>query len=74
MKNFLKQFLSAALGSVFGFFAALFCLFVILPFAIALIVGSNNYLKPDVPLPQIPTALWMYSLRQVSSRCFNMPG
>src|SRR5262252_2191380 len=26
------------------------------PVGLALIVGSNNYLKPDVPLPQIPTA------------------
>ncbi|MEI7875914.1 MAG: MFS transporter [Alphaproteobacteria bacterium] len=29
---------------------------VIGPLGLALIVGSNNYLKPDVPLPQIPTA------------------
>jgi putative MFS transporter len=26
------------------------------PVGLALIVGSGNYLKPDVPLPQIPTA------------------
>ena len=26
------------------------------PVGLALIVGSQNYLKPDVPLPQIPTA------------------
>lgn len=26
------------------------------PLGLALIVGSNNYLKPDVPLPEIPTA------------------
>ncbi len=29
---------------------------IIGPLGLALIVGSNNYLKPDVPLPQIPTA------------------
>src|SRR5258708_36703381 len=29
---------------------------VIGPLGLALIVGSNNYLKPDVPLTQIPTA------------------
>src|SRR5215218_4956394 len=29
---------------------------IIGPVGLALIVGSNNYLKPDVPLPQIPTA------------------
>src|ERR1700758_3144512 len=26
------------------------------PVGLALIVGSNNYLKPDVPLPEIPVA------------------
>jgi putative MFS transporter len=26
------------------------------PLGLALIVGSSNYLKPDVPLPQIPLA------------------
>jgi len=29
---------------------------IIGPVGLALIVGSNNYLKPDVPLPQIPMA------------------
>jgi len=29
---------------------------IIGPVGLALIVGSNNYLKPDVPLTQIPTA------------------
>jgi putative MFS transporter len=29
---------------------------IIGPVGLALIVGSGNYLKPDVPLPQIPTA------------------
>src|SRR5258705_7089663 len=29
---------------------------IIGPLGLALIVGSSNYLKPDVPLPQIPTA------------------
>jgi putative MFS transporter len=29
---------------------------IIGPVGLALIVGSNNYLKPDVPLPQMPTA------------------
>src|SRR6476469_9943293 len=29
---------------------------IIGPVGLAVIVGSNNYLKPDVPLPQIPTA------------------
>ena len=29
---------------------------IIGPVGLALIVGSSNYLKPDVPLPQIPTA------------------
>src|SRR3984893_15737506 len=29
---------------------------IIRPIGLALIVGSGNYLKPDVPLPQIPTA------------------
>ena len=29
---------------------------IIGPAGLALIVGSGNYLKPDVPLPQIPTA------------------
>ncbi|WP_407154060.1 MFS transporter [Bradyrhizobium sp. STM 3557] len=29
---------------------------IIGPVGLALIVGSNNYLKPDVPLPQIPVA------------------
>ena len=29
---------------------------IIGPVGLALIVGSNNYLKPDVPLPQIPLA------------------
>jgi len=29
---------------------------IIGPLGLALIVGSGNYLKPDVPLPQIPTA------------------
>ena len=29
---------------------------IIGPAGLALIVGSSNYLKPDVPLPQIPTA------------------
>src|SRR5437764_5359127 len=29
---------------------------IIGPIGLALIVGSGNYLKPDVPLPQIPTA------------------
>src|SRR3979490_1157707 len=29
---------------------------IIGPLGLALIVGSNNYLKPDVPLTQIPTA------------------
>jgi putative MFS transporter len=29
---------------------------IIGPLGLALIVGSNNYLKPDVPLAQIPTA------------------
>jgi putative MFS transporter len=29
---------------------------IIGPVGLALIVGSNNYLKPDVPLPQIPAA------------------
>ena len=29
---------------------------IIGPLGLALIVGSNNYLKPDVPLPEIPTA------------------
>ncbi|HEY2611475.1 MAG TPA: MFS transporter [Reyranella sp.] len=29
---------------------------IIGPLGLALIVGSNNYLKPDVPLPQIPVA------------------
>jgi len=29
---------------------------IIGPLGLALIVGSNNYLKPDVPLPQIPAA------------------
>jgi hypothetical protein len=28
----------------------------IAPRRLALIVGSSNYLKPDVPLPEIPTA------------------
>ncbi len=26
------------------------------PVGLALILGSSNYLKPDVPLPEIPTA------------------
>jgi len=30
--------------------------FLIGPLGLVLIVGSNNYLKPDVPLPEIPTA------------------
>ena len=29
---------------------------IIGPLGLALIVGSGNYLKPDVPLPQIPLA------------------
>src|SRR6202007_3361585 len=29
---------------------------IIGPLGLALIVGSNNYLKPDVPLPEIPLA------------------
>ena len=29
---------------------------IIGPVGLALIVGSGNYLKPDVPLPQIPLA------------------
>ena len=29
---------------------------IIGPAGLALIVGSSNYLKPDVPLPQFPTA------------------
>ena len=29
---------------------------IIGPVGLALIVGSNNYLKPDVPLPEIPLA------------------
>jgi len=29
---------------------------IIGPVGLALIVGSGNYLKPDVPLPQIPQA------------------
>ena len=29
---------------------------IIGPLGLALIVGSSNYLKPDVPLPQIPVA------------------
>jgi hypothetical protein len=29
---------------------------IIGPMGLALIVGSSNYLKPDVPLPQIPVA------------------
>jgi putative MFS transporter len=29
---------------------------IIGPVGLALIVGSNNYLKPDLPLPQIPAA------------------
>jgi len=29
---------------------------IIGPVGLAMIVGSNNYLKPDVPLTQIPTA------------------
>jgi MFS transporter, putative metabolite:H+ symporter len=29
---------------------------IIGPVGLALIVGSNNYLKPDVPLPEIPMA------------------
>jgi putative MFS transporter len=29
---------------------------IIGPVGLALIIGSNNYLKPDVPLPQIPLA------------------
>lgn len=29
---------------------------IIGPLGLALIVGSNNYLKPEVPLPQIPLA------------------
>jgi hypothetical protein len=29
---------------------------IIGPLGLALIVGSSNYLKPDVPLPQIPLA------------------
>jgi putative MFS transporter len=31
---------------------------IIGPVGLALIVGSNNYLKPDVPLTQIPTAFF----------------
>jgi len=29
---------------------------IIGPVGLALILGSSNYLKPDVPLPEIPTA------------------
>jgi len=35
---------------------------IIGPAGLALIVGSGNYLKPDVPLPQIPTAFLLSRL------------
>jgi len=42
MKNFFKWFLTAAFGSLFGFFAALMALFVIVPLMVAIFAGGRR--------------------------------
>ncbi len=42
MKSFLKQFFTAALGSLFGLFAAIVALFVIVPLMIAVFSGAKG--------------------------------
>jgi protease-4 len=42
MRSFLKQFFTAALGSLFGFFAALVGLFVVVPLMIAIVSGAKG--------------------------------
>jgi len=42
MKSFLKQFFTAALGSLFGFFVVLVGLFVIVPLMIAIVSGAKG--------------------------------
>src|ERR1700751_4693734 len=44
---------TSGMGSAYGFGSIGK---IIGPVGLALIIGSNNYLKPDVPLPEIPSA------------------